>query len=174
MKCFNCDQELKGREQKKFCSQSCSASFNNRTSPKRTAGYRTCKSCKRQFLKKELARHCFCNECKQQRKDNLLYNRNPSKREMIYEKHNHGAAYAYIRWHARKIILKDDPKICSVCGYSVHAEVAHKKSISDFPDEAKLSDINHKDNLILLCPNHHWEFDHKGLELVGAEGLEPS
>ena len=170
MKCFNCDKELLGREQKKFCSQSCAASFNNRITPKRKAGYRACKSCKKLFLKKDLAINCYCLDCKTKNKNNLLYNRNPTKKEMIYEKHTHGAAYAYIRWHSRKVVMKDMPKICQFCGYSNHVEVAHKKSIADFADDCKLSEINNIDNLMLLCPNHHWEFDNG----VGMEGNAPS
>lgn len=174
MKCFNCDQDLNSRTQKKFCSQSCAASFNNRITPKRLAGYRHCLSCKKPYLKKDLPKNCYCLECKEKRKNNLLYRNNPTKKDMIYEKHTHGAAYAYIRWHSRKIVMKDVPKFCAVCGYDTHVEVAHKKSITDFSEEARLNEINHINNLVFLCPNHHWEFDHNGLKLVGLEGNAPS
>lgn len=50
---------------------------------------------------------------------------------------------------------------CDVCGYGLHAEVAHKKAVSDFPDDALIRDINAIENLTALCPNHHWEFDNK-------------
>jgi hypothetical protein len=32
--------------------------------------------------------------------------------------------------------------------------------VKDFPPEAKLTEINAIDNLVALCPTHHWEFDH--------------
>lgn len=51
---------------------------------------------------------------------------------------------------------------CSVCGYTAHVETCHKKPIQSYPPDARLSTINHPENLIGLCPNHHWEFD-KGL-----------
>lgn len=161
MKCFNCENILVNRSQKKFCSQSCAASFNNKKTPKRIAGYRMCPGCKKQLLKKELAIRCYCVECKKKHKDNLLYNRNLTKKELIYEKHTHGAAYAYIRWHARKIVMKNKKQKCEVCEYSNHVEVAHKKSIASFANETTLLEINDINNLMLLCPNHHWEFDHK-------------
>lgn len=174
MKCFNCNNKLEGRNQKKFCSQNCAASFNNRKFPKRVAGYRSCRSCKKQYLKKDLAPYSYCDECKDKRKSNLLYMRNPTKKEMIYEKHTHGAAYAYIRWHSRKVVMKNTPLVCAVCGYSNHVEVAHKKPISAFDDNARLLEINDLNNLVYLCPNHHWELDHNNLKLVGLEGNAPS
>ena len=57
------------------------------------------------------------------------------------------------------------PKRCVVCGYDKTYEVAHIKSVSDFGEDALISDINNVDNLVALCPNHHWEFDHIGLDL---------
>ena len=160
MKCFNCQKKLEGRYQKKFCSQSCAATFNNKICKKGKGVKRNCPRCKKEFLKQELPTRCLCFECKEEKKNNLLYNKDLTKKELVYEKHTHGAAYSYIRWHSRKVVLKDHPKICSVCGYDRHAEVAHRIPISDFPDDAKLSEINSISNLVLLCPNHHWEFDH--------------
>jgi len=174
MKCFNCDNCLTKTHQKKFCSQSCAASFNNRKYPKKSIGYRSCRGCKKQYPKKELPVNCYCVECKLKTKDNLLYNRNPTKKEITYEKHKHGAAFAYIRWHARKVVMKDKELKCQVCNYTNHVEVAHKKSISSFSEDTKLSEINDLENLLLLCPNHHWEFDHKKREKVDLVGIEPT
>lgn len=62
---------------------------------------------------------------------------------------------------------------CIICGYSKHIEVAHIKAVSDFEDSATVREINSIDNLIGLCPNHHWEYDHgiltkNNLEVVGS------
>lgn len=54
---------------------------------------------------------------------------------------------------------------CFVCGYDKYTEVCHKKSVSSFPGSATLDEINSVDNLISLCPNCHWEFDHGLLKL---------
>ena len=56
-------------------------------------------------------------------------------------------------------------KQCKVCSYSAHVEVCHIKGISEFPKETLLSEVNNLDNLIYLCPNHHWELDNGLLKL---------
>ena len=32
-------------------------------------------------------------------------------------------------------------------------------------NELKNAKINNIDNLIALCPNHHWEYDNNGLDI---------
>jgi predicted restriction endonuclease len=54
---------------------------------------------------------------------------------------------------------------CAICGYNQHVEAAHRRPVSDFPDEATVSEINEPANLVYLCPNHHWEHDHGLLTL---------
>jgi len=48
---------------------------------------------------------------------------------------------------------------CAVCGYDLHVEVCHIKDIKWYPDDTLVAVINHLDNLVALCKNHHWEFD---------------
>jgi hypothetical protein len=68
--------------------------------------------------------------------------------------------------YARKAYRKAGrPQICKACGYSEHINVCHIKDIKDFPTDALIGEINHIDNLVALCPNHHWEFDHGKLLL---------
>lgn len=57
-------------------------------------------------------------------------------------------------------------KSCIVCKYKKHYEVAHIKPVSEFEDNELISTINNVDNLIALCPNHHWEYDNKLLDLT--------
>lgn len=57
------------------------------------------------------------------------------------------------------------PYCCAICGYSTHIEIAHIKAVSDFEDSATIAEINSIDNLIALCPNHHWEYDNGILKL---------
>lgn len=54
---------------------------------------------------------------------------------------------------------------CQVCGYDKHIELAHIKPIHKFADSDLVSVINHPDNILVLCRNHHWEFD-SGLLLL--------
>jgi hypothetical protein len=52
------------------------------------------------------------------------------------------------------------PYICKVCGYDYHVEISHIKDVmKDFNGTTLISVINHIDNLVALCPNHHKEFD---------------
>ena len=54
---------------------------------------------------------------------------------------------------------------CQVCKYKEHIELCHIRSISDFPEQTRLKTINSPKNNLVLCPNHHWEFDNKILKL---------
>jgi len=56
---------------------------------------------------------------------------------------------------------------CAICGYTNHYEICHIKSVSSFPPDALIvKEINNINNLIALCPNHHWEFDNDILKLT--------
>ena len=56
-------------------------------------------------------------------------------------------------------------KKCFACGYNKHIEVCHKRPISEFSLATKMGVVNSKENLVYLCPNHHWELDNKLLKL---------
>jgi predicted restriction endonuclease len=68
---------------------------------------------------------------------------------------------AQIRSLARTAYRKSSqPKACAICGYDVHYEVCHIKPINAFPATEFVAEVNKLSNLVALCPNHHWEFDH--------------
>jgi predicted restriction endonuclease len=52
----------------------------------------------------------------------------------------------------------DRPQTCVLCGFQ-HIEISHIKDVKAFPMNALVSDINSPQNLIGLCPNHHWLLD---------------
>lgn len=58
------------------------------------------------------------------------------------------------------------PKVCAVCGYDAHYEVCHIKPINDFLPTDSVAEVNELSNLVALCPNHHWEFDHGRLSIT--------
>jgi 5-methylcytosine-specific restriction endonuclease McrA len=63
MKCLNCQAELTRKDQKKFCSRSCSATFNNtglRRHSKPESRYSTVKPCKTCGI--ETARPVYCSD----------------------------------------------------------------------------------------------------------------
>ncbi len=57
------------------------------------------------------------------------------------------------------------PRVCANCGYDKHVEICHVKAINSFPAETPVAVINDVANLVALCPNCHWEFDHSLLIL---------
>lgn len=76
-------------------------------------------------------------------------------------------ARSTIQKNARNVyFLSNKPKQCVCCGYDKHFEVAHIKAVSDFEDDALISEINNEDNLIALCPNHHWEYDNTDFDIT--------
>lgn len=69
--------------------------------------------------------------------------------------------YQSIRNHAKAIMrCAAVARVCAVCGYQNGIQVCHIRGISTFPTEATVGEINSLENLVYLCPNHHWELDH--------------
>ncbi len=66
-----------------------------------------------------------------------------------------------IRELARSVFNRSGvEKKCVNCGYDKHIEVCHIKGISEFDGNTPINEINDINNIIPLCPNCHWEFDH--------------
>lgn len=91
---------------------------------------------------------------------------NKTKGELFSDRKNWQSARSSIQKLAREIFkyYNEKPK-CAVCGYSNHVEVAHIKAVSEFDDNTTIKEINSIDNIIGLCPNHHWEYDNGILKL---------
>lgn len=156
MICTNCQIETKNP---KFCSSRCSTIHNNKNKPKRKLKTILCKSCQKPIDRKNATdRKTYCELCKPSINDSK------SIQDVIQNKKHARSTYNTIRHRARKLTADQD-KVCAVCGYNKHVEVCHIKSISSFPVDTLVSVVNHPSNLVLLCPNHHWEFDHNILTL---------
>ena len=104
--------------------------------------------------------------------ESLLWDK--TKGELFEHRKNWQSARSCIQKLARKTFFENNktPK-CAICGYSNHVEVAHIKAVSEFEDTATVREINSMDNLIGLCPNHHWEYDNgiltkNNLEVAGS------
>lgn len=138
----------------RFCSKSCAAKTTNRESPKRKLT-RTCIKCTNIIRNRGSLLCKLHHEEKFQRDSTLGEYRN---RISVKGKHS-SYANVHVRSFARTWLkhLRELP--CAKCGYELHVELAHIKSISEFSDEDKLSDVNKESNVIQLCPNCHWEFD---------------
>lgn len=144
--CIQCGTETTNP---KFCSRSCSTIHNNLKSPRRTK-----------------TKVCADEECNELILSSRSYCVNHKYRGSKYRtigELRKGAGYqinAYARSIARAWAKKNiDISECAVCGYSNHVEVCHIEPLASFPDDTPLVDT-YTNNVIGLCPNHHWEFDH--------------
>jgi hypothetical protein len=95
-----------------------------------------------------------------------------TKKDLFSSRKNWQSARSSIRKHAAAIWERSGNKLkCSKCGYSNYVEIAHLKAVSEFPDDATIAQINDLNNLVALCPNHHWEFDHNLISIAGSSSL---
>lgn len=166
MKCLNCEKDTKNA---KYCSKRCSNSVNNSKFPKRKLT-KICKSCDN-LIKSGRA---YCSVC---RKNKIELSNKRTIKELIVTNHHRTSAYAKIRDHARNRYNNSlKPKFCVICGYSKALDICHIKPISSFKDTDSIDKVNHINNLIALCKNHHWELDHNLLDKedkVVLQGFEP-
>lgn len=134
-----------------FCSMSCAAKFNNKTAIKRPL-VNTCKDCSTVIR----SNASYCKQCFD---GSLIQNRTIAS--VIETRKNDANRFTGIRTHARKKLIEHDPiRKCICCEYDKHVEVCHVRDIADFPIDTLVSEVNNIDNLVWMCRNHHWEFDH--------------
>lgn len=146
--CLYCGKETNNP---KFCSRSCSVTVSNKTHTKRSVEGK-CHSCDCPIRSsRKYCKSCFHDE--RDAKDMTL-------QEAIYENHHRSSAFALVRMRARSSEKASNTKCCQECGWDKHIEVCHKRPISDYPLTAFLSEINADENLLILCPNCHWVYDH--------------
>ena len=146
--CVNCKSKTKNP---RFCSRSCSATFTNKQVPKRKKVYSTCIECGCQVDR----RRKYCDDC---------LNPDMTLAELVVHDHHRSSAFAKVRGRARNTQYFKEAKCCEKCGYDKHVECCHIRPISDFPETAMISEINSEENLMALCPNCHWEYDHANTE----------
>lgn len=148
-RCLKCGNKTKN---KKFCSRSCSVSYNNSAKPKRQ---RT-NYCKCGVLappRRKYCDGCFEMECRRNYAATTL-------ESLRLEAGSRNSYHTILRTHARKV-LKESGRLskCEVCGYDKHVQACHVRDVADFPESATLVEVNSPANLRGLCPNHHWELD---------------
>ena len=124
-----------------------------------------CKQCANKQIVKGQYDQCACGKkkTKKSRICKSCHNVNQVKYETVEEclhssVHGQSAKFNIIRGRARS--QYKHIKSCEKCGYNKHVEVCHIKPISSFSNDTKVSDINDRSNILILCPNCHWEFDH--------------
>jgi hypothetical protein len=156
------------RSRRRFCNSSCAASHNNQgvarnpqggTPPLRPSS-RAIKPCV--FCGSPTRRDKYCSkECLYMHLHGYRTLEETPKEALFQRRKSWQAARSSIQAHARRTLLAHNPSpACQVCGYDLHVEVAHRRSVSDFQGSATIAVINDIGNLMALCPNHHWEHDH--------------
>ena len=156
-KCLHCDNQTKNS---KFCSSKCSASYNNKLT-KRKYEPKFCPECHKQIQRSSEV----CADCQ------FVYNT-----KKYGDSHSLGEfkkikasknRYQSIRNHAHRVakINELDDTRCYCCEYTNHADLCHIKDICAFKDNSTLTEINSPDNLVFLCPNHHWDLGHGLLKI---------
>jgi len=144
----------------KYCSPDCAGKHNNPKHPY------YCKGCQT-LVGYGCAENKYCNSCKVDPKINKNYKDwSQVTLASIFEKYPVNQAHAKIREKARSAYYRSGgPKECANCGYSKYIEVCHIKQVKDFDRSTSVAEVNEPKNLIALCRNCHWEFDHGHLTL---------
>lgn len=107
----------------------------------------------------------YCSDCK---KPSGTPRRDLSKVTLgeLRSKYSISQYHAKIRgWSRGEYARSGKPMDCFSCGYSLHVDICHIKDVKDFTLTSTIAEVNHIDNLIALCKNHHWEFDNSYLDL---------
>lgn len=133
-----------------------------------------CANCNKNITKKlaqvsKTINH-FCSRSCAATYNNKLYPKRVRQFDTIkslteYHKGDRRKALAYIRRVSKDWYDKLSKEPCANCGYTKHSEICHIKAVSSFPEDTNIDVINHKDNIIQLCPNCHWEFDSGNLDI---------
>ena len=125
-----------------------------------------CKSCSNKQTLKCSYNKCDCGKqkTKKAKQCQKCANNNFIKFETLEhtlkyrEKYGQSAAFAAVRSRA-KTVMKHITS-CQECGYDKHVEVCHIKPIASYDIKTPIDTINDPKNLLVLCRNCHWEFDH--------------
>ncbi len=148
-------RKVRGSDKGIFCSPLCS-SLSRSTGEKKLGGktaWNTCSRCDRPKSGGG-SKGGICIYCRRQEDKERIDAMTLGELRETLGTH---AFHAKVRGYARRIGVG---QACLECGYSNHVVVCHIKPVSDFSMNATISEVNTEDNLVSLCPNHHWEFDH--------------
>lgn len=190
--CSNCNAEFElpshsktTKSGRRFCSQQCA----NIVLGQELVKIRYCKTCNTVLNpNRTLTKAKYCQTCRSNKNRSSTIS-SLTKEELFSSRSSWQSARTAIRHLASNIYKNSDkPQECVACGYKLHFEICHIKAVKDFDNSALISEINHIDNLIALCPTHHWEQENGYLNIdkllvsvlprfneeLPSEGYEPS
>lgn len=141
-----------------YCSQSCAATVNGSKYVKRKKGKSVNCQCGVQIQSQSKQ----CQQCRFRESRNITLVRIETSTFADYKKKADNKSHLYynrIRTDARFLAenIYEMKKECMHCGYSTYVELAHIKALSSFDDRNTGSEMNARENLVYLCPNHHKE-----------------
>ncbi|MCK4825296.1 HNH endonuclease [bacterium] len=152
--------------------------MNGRLFPKRKAVIVNCKKCNKEikkYLNLNLCNDCIIPALKVEEMLALTVGdikkryANPEKRKALN-------INASIRYYCGKINknMKMLHNRCQLCHYDKHVELCHIIPINSFTsnDSATMREISSESNILILCRNHHWEFDNGVLALQDIPSRE--
>ena len=154
-RCVVCDQNfsIKHYLKSKCCSRGCADKV---AKPK--TKILSCKSCNICIDEGN-----YCNKCREEGRHRYKNFNYKLPNEITLEEvtaRNGANRYDLVRFWARRYIIENKIDLkCEKCFYDKHVEVAHIKPICSFKGSDFISDINKLENIKILCPNCHWEFD---------------
>lgn len=154
---------------KRFCDRVCAGYFlHGGRDGKVVSKMYVCRKCGAEFEISRrrtdggIAKRHLCDDCNA-RDSTIVYQ---SIGELFAKRKNWQSARSAIRKNAADVYFDSGrPGECAVCGYTHHVQICHIIPVSKFPKTATVREVNDSSNLIALCPNHHWEFDHGILKL---------
>ena len=157
LKCATTFTVKQGHKGQLYCSRKCSNQVLADSRRKPPKARRVCSTCSRRTTLPDRCRLC--------RADFRTLD------EVGFKYGSASDRASIIRDHSRKNYLRsvEGTPECEFCGYTTHVQVCHIRPVKDFPPSATLAEVNHRSNLVGLCPNHHWELDH-GFLLI-QEGI---
>lgn len=164
--CKQCGDSLEEKGwTKKFCCKTCSSKYAN-SFKKHIKIVKNCTRCGQEFIKDKFYCSKLCKSCKEKNDNNNEIIRNMTVQEYVdshmYSEYSN--KHAGIRDLCRRWNKHLENKPCQNCGYSLHTEFCHIKEISK-NKSLKLKEINDPSNILILCKNCHWEFDHGYLNI---------
>lgn len=155
--CLNCGKEIEvpigwKKHRNKFCSQSCTASYNNhKRSEERglkplISG--TCAHCGKEFEGKPyMTKYCSIKCQRDHEYEEYI------KRWKNGEESGMSGRYGISAYIRRYLFEKYDGK-CQICGWNEENPITHKVPLQIHHIDGDCTN-NKEENLQLLCPNHH-------------------